>query len=173
MLEQYLDIGKIVNTHGVKGELKVVPLTDDPERYLKLKWVYVDKKSGLEKYMVESVKFFKSFVILKLKEIEDMTQAEALRELFIKIDRKDAVKLPKNAFFISDILGCLVFDIEGKELGKLVDVLQTGSNDVYVVKRESAPDLLVPALKSVVREVDVENRRIVVELPEGLVEDEV
>lgn len=161
-----------MNTHGVRGEVKVIPLTDDPQRFHDLEWIYLDRQSALEKLWIERVKFFKKFVILKFKTVDDMNKAETLRGLYLKVDREHAVKLPEDTFFIADIIGCEVFEGE-KKLGIVEDVLQTGSNDVYVVKRENQKDILIPALKSVVKEVSVSDKRIEVVLPEGLMEDEV
>lgn len=172
-MEGYLDIGKIINTHGVKGEVKVIPFTDDPERYRKLKQVYLDRPSGLETYHISGVKFFKNTVIIKFKEINDMETAEALKETVIKIERKDAVKLPKNSYFVCDILGCEVIDENGRSLGILKDVLQTGANDVYVVRNENNREILIPAIKSVVERISLEDKKINVTLPKGLLDDEV
>lgn len=170
---EYLNVGRIVNTHGVKGEVKVLPLTDDPGRFDSLKAVYLDKKDGLQKLNIQGVKYIKSFVILKFKEVNDMNGAELLKEHYLKIDRKDAVKLPADSFFICDLIGSSVYDTGGTLLGEMTDVLKTGSNDVYVVTRKGKKDILVPALKSVVKLISPEDRRIVVELPEGLVDDEI
>lgn len=167
MLE-YLNIGQIVNTHGIKGEVKVYPLTDDMKRFSKLKEVYIESKGDMTKYTVEAVKYQKNMVLLKLKGIDTMNDAEKLRQLYLKVGRWDAVRLPKDTFFICDIVDSEVFDIQGELLGKLTDVIQTGSNDVYIVKTEGA-DLLIPALKSVVKQIDITNKKIVVELPEGLI----
>lgn len=172
-MQQYLDVGKIVNSHGVRGELKVMPLTDDPKRFKKLKWVYVDRNDFLEKFNIENVKFFKNFVIIKFIEINDMNGAEALKGLFLKVDRENAVKLPRDTYFIADLIGCEVFEIDGNRLGILKEVIKTGSNDVYVVERENKKDILIPALKSVVTGISVEDRRITVVLPEGLTDDEI
>lgn len=166
MLE-YLSIGQIVNTHGIKGELKVFPLTDDVARFNKLKEVYIEAKGEMTKYKVESAKHLKNTVILKLKGIDTMNDAEKLRQLYIKVGRWDAVRLPKDAYFICDIVDSEVYDIHGVLLGTLYDVLQTGSNDVYVVKTEGK-DLLIPALKSVVMEINLQTKKIIVDLPEGL-----
>lgn len=171
-MQEYLNVGKIVNTHGVRGEVKVIPLTDDPHRFHDLEWVYLDRQSSLEKIWIERVKFFKKFVIIKFKTVDDMNKAETLRDLYLKVDREHAVKLPEDTFFIADIIGCEVFEGD-KKLGMVEDVLQTGSNDVYVVKRENKKDILIPALKSVVRKVSISDKKIEVVLPEGLVEDEV
>ncbi|HHV28686.1 ribosome maturation factor RimM [Acetivibrio mesophilus] len=172
---QYLQIGKIVNTHGVKGEVRVIPLTDDPLRFNKLKCVYISKEMSdeMQKFDIVSVKHQKNFVIIKFNGIDDMNAAERLKEHFVIIDRKDAVKLPKDTFFICDLINMNVFDHEGNNLGVLTDVLSTGSNDVYVVKNENKKEILIPALKSVVKEVCFENNKMVVELPQGLIDDEV
>lgn len=172
-MQEYLQIGEIVNTHGVKGEVKVLPLTDNPKRFEDLKWVYIDKVSSMEKVHINEVKYLKSFVILTLKEISDMNAAEALKGLFLKVDRENAVTLPKDSFFISDLLECEVFELEGKRLGVLKSILKTGSNDVYVVKNENNKEILIPALKSVVKDISIQNRKIIVSLPEGLVNDEI
>lgn len=172
-MQEYLQIGEIVNTHGIKGELKVVPLTDDPKRFEDLEWVYVDKISSMEKMHISEVKYFKGFVFLNLKEINDMGAAEALKGYFLKVDRENAVKLPEYTFFISDLIDCEVFDVAGKCLGRLKSIIKTGSNDVYVVKSEDNKEILIPALKSVVKDICIKNRRITVLLPEGLVNDEI
>ncbi len=169
MLE-YLIVGQLTNTHGVKGELKATALTDDPNRFKKLKWVYIDKSDKLEKYDITGVKFFKQFVILKFNNVDTMEEAEKLKGLYMKIDRANAVKLPKDSFFITDILGMSVFDENDTLLGKLVDVIQTGSNDVYVVRNDEGNEILIPALKSVVKEVSLEAGRISVILPKGLLD---
>jgi 16S rRNA processing protein RimM len=170
---EHLQIGEIVNIHGVKGEIKVYPLTDDPTRYEKLKWFYIDQKGKLEKHKIENVKYFKNMVILKLEGIDDPDQAEALKGSFILIDRKDAVKLSEDSYFICDLIGMQVQDDEGKVLGNLNNVLQTGSNDVYVVRNESGQEILIPALKSVVLEISIQAGIIKVKLPVGLIDEEI
>lgn len=172
-MQEYFEIGKIVNTHGLKGEVKVIPLTDDPQRFKKLKTVYIEKNSSLEQIEIEDVKFQNNMLILKIKGVNDINVAEKLRESYLKVDRKDAVKLPKDAFFICDLIDCEVIDEGGKILGILKEILKTGSNDVYVVKKENEKDLLIPALKSVVTEISIENKKIFVRLPKGLVDHEV
>lgn len=167
MLE-YLSIGQIVNTHGIKGEVKVYPLTDDAARFDKLKDVYIESKGEMTKYQVESAKHMKNTVILKLKGIDSMNDAEKLRQLYLKVGRWDAVRLPKDTFFVCDIIDSDVYDIHGELLGQLKDVLQTGANDVYVVKKDSK-EILIPALKSVVKEINLQSKKIIVELPEGLI----
>ncbi|HOQ36719.1 MAG TPA: ribosome maturation factor RimM [Acetivibrio sp.] len=172
---QYLEVGKIINTHGIAGELKIMPLTDDPKRFDKLKWVYISPKISdeMKKYDVVRVRYHKNFVIMKVKDIDDLNTAEKYKEQFLIVDRKDAVKLPKDTFFICDLIGMEVFDEEGKSLGFLKEVLQTGSNDVYVVKGDNSREILIPALKSVVKKVCFEENKMEVILPQGLIDDEI
>ncbi len=173
-LQQYLEVGKIINTHGINGEVKVIPLTDDPQRFYKLRWAFIDDSKSMKKYDIENVRISRNTVIIKFEEVNNKNDAEALKGLFIKIDRKYAVKLPKDTFFISDIIGCTVYDkTNDKELGILEDIIVTGSNDVYVVKSENRKDILVPALKSVVKKVTLKDKKIWVLLPEGLVDDDI
>lgn len=167
MLE-YLSIGQIVNTHGVKGEIKVYPLTDDITRFEKLKDVYIEAKGEMKKYSVANVKYQNNTVLMKLDGIDTMNDAEKLRELYLKVGRWDAVPLPKDTFFICDIIESEVYDVNIGLIGKLTDVLQTGSNDVYVVKQDKK-EILIPALKAVVKEIDLKNKKITVDLPEGLI----
>lgn len=172
---QYFEIGKIVNTHGVRGEVKVIPLTDDPKRYGKLKSAYISSEitENMQRYFFENVKYHKNFVLLKIKDINDCNAAEKLKDKYIIIDRENAVKLPKDSFFICDLIDCEVYDEKDNKLGILTDILQTGSNDVYVVRSENKKEILIPALKSVVKEVSVEDKKITVALPQGLIDDEI
>lgn len=167
---QYLQIGKVANTHGVKGEIKVIPLTDNIERFNDLDWVYIDRFGNMERRNVLGVKFFRSLVILKLEGIDNMNEAEALKGLFLLVDRENAVKLPEDTFFICDIVGCEVFEENGNMLGVVKEVLQTGSNDVYVVRNKNRQDILIPALKSVVKKVSTDEKKIIVSIPEGLID---
>lgn len=164
----YLSIGQIVNIHGFKGEVKVYPLTDDMSRFNKLKEVYVEENTQLVKYEIEGLKFLSNTVAMKLKGIDTEEAANKLRNFYMKVDRKSAVKLPKDSYFICDLIDLEVYDEKGLLLGTLRDVLQTGSNDVYVIQT-TGKDILVPALKEVVKLIDIKNKKIVVELPEGLI----
>ena len=172
---KFLQIGKIVNTHGIRGELKIITLTDDPKRFDKLKQAYIspDISGNMEKYNVEKVRYHKNFVYIKFKEITNINDAEKFKNSYVIIDRKDAVDLPEDSFFICDLIGMDVYEESGEVVGKLKDVLKTGSNDVYIVKRKKGKDILIPALKSVVKDVSIENKKMVVSLPEGLVDDEI
>ena len=169
-MEKYLEIGQIVNTFGIKGQVKIVPFTDDITRFDELKEIYVEKKNELKLFQIEQVNYKKNMVILKLKGIETVEEAEKLRNCYLKIDRKDAKKLPKDTYFIVDLLGLDVYTDEGKLLGKVDDIYNAGSSDIYVVKDELGKQILLPAIKDVLKEVDLENKKIIVHLIKVLVD---
>lgn len=167
-MNQMFTIGKIVNTHGVKGEIKVMPMTDDPTRFEKLKTVYLVNKTTAS-YPIETVRYHKGCVLLKLKGIEDMNAAERLKGSEIKIERKDSLPLGKDEYYRADLYDLEVYTEEKRFLGKLVDILETGSNDVYVLRKADRPkDLLIPAIKQVIKDVDIPNKTMTVHLLEGL-----
>lgn len=167
-MQEYFEVGQIVNTFGIKGQLKVKPFTDDMERFEELKTVYICKKNEMKKVEIEDVKYNKQCVLLKVKGIEDLTEAEKYKGLFLKIDRKDAKKLPKDTYFIADILGLEVYTEEGELLGKVDDIFSTGANDVYVVKDELGKQILLPSIPEVLKEIDLEKGKVIVHLIEGL-----
>lgn len=169
MLE-YLTIGEIVNVHGVRGAVKVIPLTDDPTRFKKLKSARVVHRGNTREYDVQSVQIQSKFVIVKLSGIEDRDAAAALRGAEIEVSRKDAVKLPQDTYFICDLIGCKVVEPDGNVLGVVDDVFSTGSNDVYSVKDPQGRNLMIPAIAKVIKNVDVEKGEIAVELLPGLKE---
>ncbi|MEN8905223.1 MAG: ribosome maturation factor RimM [Clostridiales bacterium] len=164
---EYINIGIITNNHGLKGYLKVLPLTDDILRYKKLNFVYI-KKDNINKYEVENVKFQNNLVLLKLKGIDDISETENYKNSYIMINKENAIELPEDSYFISDLLSCSVFDTTEGFLGKIIEVISTGSNDVYLVKDENGNERLVPALKKVVNNIDVKNKKIEITLMEGL-----
>lgn len=168
-MEKYLEVGQIVNTFGIKGQVKVVPFTDDINRFDELKQIYIQKNNSLEPFEIEEVKYHKNMVLLKLKGIDTMEQAERLRNYYIKIDRKDAKKLPEGTYFIADLIGLEVYTDENKLLGILEDIYNTGSSDIYVVKDELGKQILLPAIKDVVKTIDLENKKIIVHIIEGLI----
>lgn len=164
----YVEIGKIINTHGVRGHVKVMPFTDYPERFRKMKSVFLQKRNGnVTEYAIEEVKYVKNTVLLKLQGVNDMDAAQLLKDSLLVVERKDAVKLPKDTYYIFDLIDCKVYEQE-EYLGIVTDVLETGSNDVYVVKDENEKELLIPALGWVVLSVDIANKKIQVQLPKGL-----
>ena len=121
-MQKYFEVGQIVNTFGVKGFVKVNPFTDDAERFEELKTVYICKKDGMQKVEIQEVKYHKNMVLLKIKGIDDMNEAEKVKGLYLKIDRKDAKKLPKDTYFIADLIGLDVYSDENKYLGKVEDI---------------------------------------------------
>lgn len=169
MEKQLLEIGQIVNTYGIKGFLKVVPYTDDITRFEKLNSIYIQTKRNLETVIIEEVKYSKNLVLLKIKGIDNINDAEIYKNCYIKIDRSDAVELPEDSYFIIDLIGIRVYTDEGEELGDIVDVFPTGANDVYVVKNEIGKQVLLPAIGDVIKSVDIESKKMLVHLIEGLV----
>ena len=168
-MEEYFEIGQIVNTTGLKGVIKIKPFTDDITRFESLKTIYISMKSELKEFEIEQVRYNKNMVLLKLKGIDSIEEAEKYKNLYLKIHRKDAGELEENTYFVADILGCKVVTEQGEELGNLIDIFPTGSNDVYVVKNEEGKQVLLPAIKEVIKKVDIENRLIIVHLLEGLI----
>ena len=168
MKQQYFEIGQIVNTFGIKGQVKVMPFTDDIHRFDELKSVIIEKNKKTEMKEIEEVKYHKNMVLIKFKGIEDMNAAEALRNSYLKIKREDAKKLPKDTYFIADLIGCSVYTEDGEYLGKVDDIYSTKANDIYVVKDEQGKQILLPGRKEVLKKIDIENETITVHLIEGL-----
>ena len=168
-MDKYFEIGQIVNTNGLKGFVKVKPFTDDIKEFETFETIYVQKKTELIEFKIESVRYAKNMVLLKLKGIDDIDSAEALRNLYIKVSREQLPELQENSYYIVDLLECEVVTVEGKILGKMDDVFNTGSNDIYVVKNEKGKQILLPAIKEVIKNIDIPNRKITVKLMEGLI----
>lgn len=166
-MEEYFIIGQVLTTQGNKGEVRVLPLTDFPERYLELKTILLDLKEGLVEVGLERVSYHKQFVILKLAGYDSMDEAEKLRNIYIKIKPEEGVDLPEGHYFIRDIIGLEVFTLEGELLGQIEDVLQLSSNDIYVVKK-GKKEILIPAIKDVVKEINIEKRKMLIDPLEGL-----
>ena len=167
---EYFEIGQIANTHGLKGELKVRPYTETAKRFESLTSILIDFDGNLKEYKIESVRYQKDIVLLKLKGVDIVEDAEKLKGFSIKIPREDAKKLEENEFFIADLIGLEVYQDEF--IGIVDDVFEAGGSDVYVIKRKGKKDLLLPAIGSVIKKIDIEGRRIDVEIPRGL-DDEV
>ena len=167
-MEDLLQVGVITSTHGIRGEVKVFPTTDDPNRFRKLKQVILDTGKEQLDMEIASVKFFKNQVIVKFKGIDDINDVEKYRKAGIYVTRENAVPLGENEYFIADLIGLRVISDEEEELGVIDDVLQTGANDVYIVKKEQTPDLLIPAIKDCIKNVNIEEGTMVVHLLPGL-----
>ena len=168
-MEEYLEIGQIVNTNGLKGTLKVRPLTDDITRFEDLETIYIQKHKELVEFTIQEVKYNKNMVLLKLEGIDDITEAEKYKNFYIKINREDAVELEEDSYFIVDIIGCEVYTESQELLGKVIDVFPTGSNDVYTVKNSEGKEILLPAIEDVIKDVDIKNKKIIIHLLEGLI----
>ena len=170
-MEQYLRVGIIINTHGIRGEVKVYPTTDDVKRFKKLKDIILDTGKEQLTLEIEGVKFFKQMVILKFKGIDTLNDVERFHQKSLYVTRANAVRLRKDEYFIADLIGIQVYDEENKKLGTLEDVLATGANDVYVIKLVDGRELLLPAIKQCILDVNVENRSMQVHVLEGLLEE--
>ena len=164
-----LEVGQIVNTFGIKGFVKVNPWVNDVTRFEKLKKVYIKIRNEHKELEIEEVKYHKNQVLLKFKGIDTIEQAEIIRNAIIEIDRENAISLEKGEYFIADLLDSEVFTEEGEKLGILDDIYNTGSKDIYVVKNELGKTILLPGINDVIKEVDVENKKIIVHLLKGLV----
>ncbi|WP_321003802.1 ribosome maturation factor RimM [Eisenbergiella porci] len=169
-MEQKLQVGIITATHGLKGEVKVYPTTDDPGRFRRLKKVILDNGKVSVDLEIESVKYFKQFVILKFKGLDDIEQVEKYRKASLYVTRDNAVRLKKDEFFIADLIDMKVVNEDGSPLGTLRDVITTGANDVYEVALDEGGTVLIPAIKECILEVDVENAVMRVHLLEGLLD---
>ena len=163
-----LEVGKIVNTHGLKGEVKIVPWTDSPDVFEDLEYVIIHQKNQDKKLDITGIKYQKNNIIVKFSEINRIEDAEPLKNLVVLAPREMLGELPEGVYYIADLIGLGVFDEEGNMLGTVSDVFSTGSNDVYEVKREGKKNLLLPVIDDVVKEVDLTNKKITVRLMEGL-----
>ena len=170
MKKQYLESGKIVTTHGVRGEVKVYPTTDDAERFFVLEEIWLDTGKERLPLKIQNVKFFKNMVILKFEGYDDINAVQAWRQKDLLVTREQAVELQEDEYFIGDMIGLHVEDEEGNALGVLRDVLETGANDVYLVSRHGEKDLMLPAIKDCIREVDLESGIMRVRVLPGLLD---
>lgn len=169
-MEQLLQVGIISSTHGVRGEVKVFPTTDDMMRFKKLKEVLLDTGKEQLTLQIEGVKFFKQFVILKFKGYDNIDDIARYRGKSLLVTRKNAVKLKKDEYFIADLTGLKVINEDGSFSGILKDVIVTGANDVYVVDCPERKEVLIPAIKDCILNVDMEKGEILVHLLDGLLD---
>lgn len=169
MKQEYFEIGQIVNTFGIKGFVKVNPFTDDMQRFGELNYVFVVRNKELLKMQIEEVKYHKNVVLVKFKGVEDINMAEQYKGCYIRIKREDARKLPKDTYFIADLIGVSVFDENDNFLGKVNDIYNNKVHDIYVIKDDLGKQILLPSTKEVIKQIDVDNDKIVVHLIDGLV----
>ena len=167
-MNKYLEIGQIVNTRGLKGEVKVNSYSEDPERFEKIKKIIIKQKEKKQEYEIQKVTYNKNQVILKLKNVDTIEEAEKLRNAIILIDRDSLGKLTKDVYYIADLIGLDVYTDESEYLGKVDDIFSTKSNDVYVVKDDLGKSKLLPGIPDVIKEISLENGKIIVHLIEGL-----
>lgn len=169
-MEDILRVGVITTTHGIRGEVKVFPTTDDPKRFKKLKAVLLDTGKERRKMEIESCRFQKNLVILKFKGIDNINDVEQYKKCDLYVSRKNAVTLAPNENFIVDLIGLLVVLEDGTKFGTLVDVIQTGANDVYVVKTEEGKEVLLPAISECILDVNLDTQTVTIHLMKGLVD---
>lgn len=167
-MKDYLQVGVITQTHGIRGEVKVFPMTDDVKRFKKGISLLLQTKKETLPLEVESVKFFKQYVILKFKGYDSINDIEQFVKKELYVTRENAVKLKKDEYFIADLIGLAVFDEDEKPVGEVTDVMQTGANDVYVVALPDGNEVLLPAIRECILQVDMESRRMRIHKMPGL-----
>lgn len=168
-MQEFLEIGQIVNTFGIKGMVKVKPFTDDITRFDDLKKVYVEINKIRKIYEIEEVKYHKDMVLIKFRGIDKIEEAELLRNSYLKINRNDEPDLEEGTYYIVDLIGLEVYSDEGNLLGKIDDIFNNGSSDIYVVKDELGKQLLLPAISDVVKEINLEESMMIVHILKGLI----
>ena len=169
-MNNILQVGAVTSTHGLAGEVKVFPTTDDPKRFKKLKQVLLDTGKDMLPLEVEHVKFFKNMVILKFKGYDRIEDIMGFKGKNLYVTRENAVRLKKDEYFIADLIGMKVYTEDKAYLGELTEVITTGANDVYTVHMENGKDVLIPAIGQCILNVDVEHETMQVHLLEGLLE---
>ena len=167
-MDKEIIIGKIVAPHGVRGDIRILPLTEKPELFLDLEYLLLE---GGKKLTVKNARFQKRMILVTTKEVTSMNEAELLRDKNIYIKAEDLPELEEDEFYVADVVGIPVYDLEGNQIGTFKDSLSTGSNDVYIIAVPGAKDILVPALKEYFKEINLAEKRIVVKLPEWTEEE--
>ncbi|NLK65308.1 MAG: 16S rRNA processing protein RimM [Tissierellia bacterium] len=166
-MKDYIKVGKIVNTHGVRGYVKCMPMTDDLERFEELKYVYTEKDNT--KRTIDDVWYQKGMVYLKLRNIDDMDTAESLKDTYISILEDQLRELPQDTYYLFDLEGMDVYSSDGEHIGIISEIYQTAANDVYEVKNNNS-SFLIPAIKDVVKSVNVRDKKMIINVIEGLLE---
>lgn len=161
---EYIEFGKVVNTHGIKGEIKIYSYTDDPTNILNLKKVYIENVE----HEIEKVRYASNMFVMKLKGIDKIEDAASImnKEIFREISTQELEN--EEEFFVRDLIGLDILDNNNKYIGKLKDIINTGANDIYIVEKEDGKELLIPAIKQVVNKIDIKEKHIIVTLMEGL-----
>lgn len=167
-MNKYLELGQIVNVKGLKGEVKVNSFTDDNTKFERISKVFVKQKETMKEYEIEKVGYNKNQVIIKFKDINSIEEAETLRNSYILVDREIFGSLPEGVYYIADLIGLDVYTENGEYLGKVEDIYNTGSNDIYVVKDDLGKQILLPGIDEVIKNIDLDQGKIIVNLIEGL-----
>jgi len=167
--DEFITIGKVVSTQGNKGEVNILPLTNSTDRFKNLVTVFLRNNNSQATLNIEKIRIKENTVILKLKNIESIEEAKIIVGSFLEVERKNAVKLPKDTYFIFEIIGLEVYDENNIFLGKVENVISTGSNDVYIVKGKNKNELFIPAIRKVIKNVNLEKRRITINMIDGLI----
>lgn len=169
-MQEFLEIGQIVNTFGIRGMVKVKPFTDDLKRFDRLKKVYIETGKTKKEYEIENVKYHKDMVLIKFKGIDMVEEAEMLRNSYLKVARKDEPKLEEGTYYIADLIGLNVYSDDGNLLGKVDDIFNNGGKcDIYAVKDKTGKQILLPAISDVIKEINLDDGKIVVHLIKGLI----
>ena len=169
MSEEFIEIGKVVSTQGNKGEVNIFPLTDLANRFKNLTTVFLRNNNNQTTLNIEKIRIKGNTVVLKFKDIENIKEAKMIVGSFLEVERKNAVKLPKDTYFIFEIIGLEVYAENNIFLGKVENVISTGSNDVYIVKGKNKKELFIPAIHEVVKDVNLEKKRINIKMVDGLI----
>ena len=169
MSQEFIIIGKVVSTQGNKGEVNVLPLTDSIDRFKNLATVFLRNKNGQTVVNIEKIRIKKDMVVLKLKDIENIEEAKTIVGSFLEVERKNAVKLAKDTYFTFEIIGLEVYTEDNLFLGKVENVISTGSNDIYIVKDKNKKELFIPAIREVVKDINLEKKRITINIVDGLI----
>ena len=167
-MEHCFEIGKVAGTHGIKGTLRVFPTTDDPSRFELLKEFIIENKGKQQIFHIEKIAYHKKFVLVTVKELDNINQAELYKGATIWIPQQQALPLEENEYYMRDLYGLKVVTEDGEELGELAYIYQTGANDVYAVRKQGEKDLLIPAIKQCILSIDISKGKMIVKLLEGL-----
>lgn len=168
-MNDFLTVGKIISAHGIKGEVKIFPLTDDINRFYLLKKVYIEENNSIFPLTISNIRTHKNIILATFNEIKSRNEVEKYKDAFLKIDRKDAITLKKDQYFLSDLIGIMVYSPEKILIGNIKDILQTGPTDVYIIETNNK-DILVPALKDIFLEIDIHKKIATAIIPKDLME---
>ena len=169
MSDEFIMVGKVVSTQGNKGEIKVLPLTDSTDRFKKLTSIFIRNNIDRKTLKIEKIRIKENMVILKIENIENIKEAKMIVGSYLEVKRENAVKLTKDTYFVFEIIGLEVYNKNNIFLGKVENVISTGSNDVYVVKSKDKEELFIPAIREVVKNIDLEKKRITINMVDGLI----